>query len=305
MNRPHKPRKDLTEWAKERQDLIRGVSGGFLFGIPLIYTMEVWWIGSYISPKIILLILVITYVIVVFFNRIEGFRLQSPDNFLDAIMEGVEALAIGLFCSTFMLILLQRITLDTPLEEIMGKIVLDSVPFAFGVALARLILSPESGDENSSSQQGEKQQRQNRSKTPRKFNEISLRETLADINATIIGAIILAFNIAPTDEIPTLAAATSSPWLLAIVAVSLFISYIIVFAAGFTNQEKRRRQRGLFQNPINETIISYLVSLLASFLMLWFFQQFTFDDPWFLWVRYTLILGLPATIGGAAGRLAV
>ncbi|MEQ8961449.1 MAG: DUF2391 family protein, partial [Coleofasciculus sp. C2-GNP5-27] len=29
------------------------------------------------------------------------------------------------------------------------------------------------------------------------------------------------------------------------------------------------------------------------------------SDPWFLWLRYTLLLGLPATIGGAAGRLAI
>jgi uncharacterized membrane protein len=39
--------------------------------------------------------------------------------------------------------------------------------------------------------------------------------------------------------------------------------------------------------------------------MLWFFQKLTFSDPWNVWLEYTLLLGLPATIGGAAGRLAL
>jgi uncharacterized membrane protein len=44
---------------------------------------------------------------------------------------------------------------------------------------------------------------------------------------------------------------------------------------------------------------------MASVLMLLFFQKLSFADPWFLWMRYTILLGLPASIGGAAGRLAV
>ena len=33
-------------WKQELQEIISGASGGFLFGIPLLYTMEVWFIGS-------------------------------------------------------------------------------------------------------------------------------------------------------------------------------------------------------------------------------------------------------------------
>ncbi|MGB3613311.1 MAG: DUF2391 family protein [Elainellaceae cyanobacterium] len=39
--------------------------------------------------------------------------------------------------------------------------------------------------------------------------------------------------------------------------------------------------------------------------MLWFFHQLNFNDPWSLWLQYTLLLGLPASVGGAAGRLAI
>lgn len=46
-----------TAWKREINDLIRGTSGGFLFGIPLVYTMEVWWIGSYTQPPLMLAVL--------------------------------------------------------------------------------------------------------------------------------------------------------------------------------------------------------------------------------------------------------
>ena len=294
--------RNQSTWAKELNDLIRGASGGFLFGIPLIYTMEVWWIGSHVEPPLTLGLLVITYVVVLFFNRIEGFRRHKRDDWLDAALESLEALAIGLVCSALILVLLQRVTLETSVDEALGKIIFEGVPFALGAALARLILSGEEGvskPTQSSDRSG------NRQKKRTTHSKIIFKDTLADLSATLMGAMIIAFNIAPTDEIPQLAAAASPPWLLAIMVASLIISYGIVFASGFTSQQKRQQQQGLFQTSESETIFSYLVSLLASALMLWFFQRLSFSDPWFLWLRYTLILGLPATIGGAAGRIAV
>jgi putative integral membrane protein (TIGR02587 family) len=100
-------------------------------------------------------------------------------------------------------------------------------------------------------------------------------------------------------------AAIAPPRLLAIIAVSLLISYGIVFQAGFTTQKQRIQQKGIFQRPLSETVMSYLVSLFASAFMLFFFHRLSLDDPWTLWLSRTLVLGLPATIGGAAGRLAI
>jgi len=150
-----------------------------------------------------------------------------------------------------------------------------------------------------------REQNNSRSQPPSKPHSQGLNATLADLGATVIGATIIAFNVAPTDEIPMLAAAISGPWLLAIMAVSLMISYGIVFEAGFSDQNKRRQQRGIFQRPLSETVASYLVSLVAAALMLLVFQKVTFADPGSMWLSFTIILGLPATIGGAAGRLAI
>lgn len=282
-------------WSKELRDLISGASGAFLFGVPLLYTMEVWFIGSFVRPPIMLLILAATLAVVFLLNRVEGFRQDSSDRILDALAESVEALAIGIVCATLVLILLERISFNTPLGEAIGKIIVESVPCGVGVALSRSILNGERFSSDSE---------HNNSRTKKKKQGL-LKDTLADLSATLIGAMIIAFNIAPTDEVPMLAASAAPLRLLVTIAASLMISYGIVFAAGFTNQKKRHQQRGLFQKPLGETIFSYLVALIAATFMLWFFHQLTFDDPWQVWLRYTLILGFPAAIGGAAGRLAV
>ncbi len=40
---------DAGGWKREYSELARAFSGAFLFGITLLYTMELWWIGTYIS----------------------------------------------------------------------------------------------------------------------------------------------------------------------------------------------------------------------------------------------------------------
>ncbi|MGB7519577.1 MAG: TIGR02587 family membrane protein, partial [Spirulinaceae cyanobacterium] len=260
-------KKNSSQWSKEVDDFIRGASGGFLFGIPLLYTMEVWWIGSYIEPPRMLGLLAVTYVVVFLLNRVEGFR-ENSNQVIDAAMESVEALTIGIICTTFLLILLRRITLETSLDEALGKIILESIPFSLGVTLSRSFLQ---GDRSLSQQQKDSSGQSHQK--AQKANHPNFYETLADISATLIGAIMIAFSIAPTDEIPLLAAASSPFWLIAIIVVSLLISFGIVFAAGLTDQRKRQQQRGIFQTPGGETLLSYLVSLLASGLMLWFFAQ--------------------------------
>lgn len=280
-------------WKNEFNDIIRGASGGFLFGIPLLYTMEVWWIGSQAKPAMIMVAIALTFIVVFLLNETDGFRKRRHSASSDsAAMDTVEAMAIGLICSALMLLLLRELTPETALKEALGKIVFESVPFTLGVALANQFL----GDNRNSNPEA-----QTNSKANNDTDE--LQATLADIGATLIGATVIAFNIAPTDEIPMLAAAVSPPWLLTIIAASLVISYAIVFQAGFSDQPKRKQQKGIFQHPSGETIMCYLLSLIASSFMLWFFQKLEFSDPWTMWLDHTLLLGLPATIGGAAGRL--
>ena len=206
---------------EEIQEIISGASGGFLFGIPLLYTMEVWFIGSDIEPPILLSSLAVTFTIVLMLNQIEGFRPEKNLTILENIAETIETLAIGITCAALMLIVLQEINGQTSLSEALGKIVFEAIPFSVGVAFSRSLLSRDAetdSDNNNQSVQSSKQQ------------AIVWKDTVADLIAAMIGSLFVSFSIAPTDEIDMLAASASPGWLLIMMLASLLISYSIVFA---------------------------------------------------------------------------
>ncbi|TVQ14545.1 MAG: TIGR02587 family membrane protein [Leptolyngbya sp. DLM2.Bin27] len=255
-----------------------------------------WTIGEATNPGWLLVVLSVTLVGVGLLTQVEGFRQTLSLQPLEAFLETIEAVAIGAVCAFLALALLCRITLETPLSEALGKVVFETVPFALGVALARSTL------------QG-KRSRSRRTTIPRvrrlnAFSRINLRDALVDFDAALIGAVLIAFSIAPTEEVPLLASSLPPLWLLLIMATSLGLSYAIVFASGFTDRAERL-QRGLLFSPVTETLVAYLVALLASVVMLVLFQQLDPNDPWSEWLSNVLVLGLPASIGGAAGRILI
>ena len=92
---------------------------------------------------------------------------------------------------------------------------------------------------------------------------------------------------------------------IVLVALSLVVGYAIVFASGFDPQQPRSHRRGSFQRPITETSLAYLVSLVVATGALFLTQNVSPEDPLGYILEQTLVLGLPATVGGAAGRLAI
>lgn len=290
------PQPSPNIWLVEFQAILQGAVGGFLFGIPLLYTVEVWAIGAATGPRWLLTVLAVTLLGVGLLTQVEGFRQSLSLHPIEALLESIEAVAIGVVCAALSLVLLRRITLETPLAEGLGKVVFEAVPFALGVALARSTLHGKRG-------------RNRRTTVPLSRRLASptlanLRDALIDFDAALIGAVLIAFSIAPTEEVPLLAASLPPLWLLLVMGASLGLSYAIVFASGFTDRAERR-QRGLLFSPITETLVAYLVALLASVVMLVLFQQLNPSDPWSEWLSDVLVLGLPASIGGAAGRILI
>lgn len=305
FSRRHQAKKRQVSLLKrELDDLVRGICGAFLFGAPLLYTMEVWWVGSSASPPWLLLALLLTLFTVYLINRTEGFRKIHSHREGEAIANAIEAVAIGLICAAVTLIVLRQITAQTNLSGAIGQIIFESVPFSLGVALANQFLGNSADAEPESSQPGSSQG-EDADAPEHFFEDDDLNETIADTGATLVGAMVIAISIAPTDEVIVLVAAVEDSWLILIVMVSLLLSYCIVFQANFTQQGQRRLHQGWFQKPLSETLFAYLVSLVAAALMLVFFKQIDLNTPWDLAFREILILGLPATLGGAAGRLAL
>ncbi len=282
-------------WRAELTALVRAASGGLLFGVPLLYTMEVWWTGSHTTPSQMLAVLALLSIPVLALNKTTGFRRSRDVRTRDAVADTVEALAVGIIVTAVVLVLLQEITPDTTLRSGLGKVIYEAVPFCLGVGVARHFLHggradpadsdgpPTDGDDGD--------------------DETALHPTLSDLGATVLGAAFISLSIAPTDEVPMIASAMSPAWLLALVAMTLLTSYAIVFAADFHGQEGRHTQEGAFQRPITETLASYLVSLVVAGLLLWLFQRGVRPSADLL--TRTVVLGFPAAVGGAAGRLAV
>jgi uncharacterized membrane protein len=83
--------------------------------------------------------------------------------------------------------------------------------------------------------------------------------------------------------------------------LSVLLSYGIVFASGFD----RGQGPGPFQSPWTETLYSYVVSLIMAGLVLYLLDFIHSGLPVHIIMAQIIVLGLPATIGGAAGRLAI
>ena len=101
--------------------------------------------------------------------------------------------------------------------------------------------------------------------------------------------------------------ATEVPTLLItlVILFTLLVSYAVVFAAGFGGQERRLRTPGAFQRPMTETVVAYVTSLVTCAATLWLFGHIDFGTDQYVAYAQVVLLGLPAAIGGAAGRLAV
>lgn len=272
-------------WSKEACDLARGVAGGFLFGIPLLYTMEVWWFGSSAHPAQALVALALTAVVVYGLTMVNGFRNdQSIPPIRKSLGDTVEALALGFVCASSVLLLLREVDLQTtPFSEFVGKAVFEGLPFAFGVALAD---AQTQVVENPALEKVEQK-----------------HPVLADLTAAFTGAVFFAFSIAPTDEVPMLSSPMTPASLALLVLGSLLVSYLIVFIAGFGDQKGRKSSPHFWQQPLPETLLCYGVALVAAAGLLVFFGRLGAGDPPSTWATQIIVLGLPAAVGGAAGRL--
>ena len=288
-------------WRTELTEVVRALSGGLLFGVPLLFTMEVWWTGSHTTALQMLFVLAMLFVPLLVLNSTEGFRTSRDVRLRDAAADSIESMAIGILAAAAILVLLREVTVEAPLGIALGKVLYEAVPFCLGIGVARHFLHggrDGSDDDGTGSEDG----------SPR-GDEVgapeatALHADLADLGATTIGATFVALSIAPTDEVPMIASTMAPAWQLVVIAASLVISYAIVFVAGFAGQERRHGQEGPLQHPLTETIVCYLVALVVAAFLLWLFQRGQWPAADLL--TRVIVLGLPAAVGGAAGRLAL
>ncbi len=80
-----------SQWSTAVQDLLRGFCGGLLFGIPLLYTMEVWSLGEHAKVPRVLIGLLLSLVPVYVLVSTSGFRRTPEIGRLATLVDTVEA----------------------------------------------------------------------------------------------------------------------------------------------------------------------------------------------------------------------
>lgn len=262
---------------------LRAVAGGLLVGLPLLWTMEVWEDGAVLPPGKLLVLLAIGFVVVVGFNALAGFRRDRTWG--ELLVDSVEAMGLSALVAALALAVLGRLDPSEGLRTLAGRIAIESIPVALGMSLAATVMGQPDDDRGG-----------------------PVRDSGGSARRLVVagaGALYFALNIAPTDEVRLLAAAASPPQLLVAVAAGLGVGLAIVFHAEFRGGiVATSRGAGPLSTPLGETAAAYVLALLVSLMLLWSFGSTDGAAPHAI-LAQTVLLGVVAAFGAAAGRLLV
>ena len=259
----------------------RGIAGGLMFSIPLLYTMEVWQAGFMLHPGRILVYAFATFALLLLYNRFSGLRRDA--SLLEVLIDSVEEMGIGLVLSALILWLTDRLHADMDLLEIFGKIVMEAMTVAIGVSVGTAQLG---GSDDDDGGLGEDE---------------NLDAYFPQLALALCGAVLFAANVAPTDEISVIAVESSAVKLLLIALVSILIGSLILQFSGFRGAN-RYVARDTVMHAVRGIVTTYAVALVVSVGSLWFFGKLD-GEPFSQCVAQTIVLGLPAVLGASAGRL--
>ena len=272
--------------SKSLKDYARGITGGLLFSLPLLYTMEVWWSGMNAQPLHLLILIGVTFIVLLGYNRYAG---MHPDTGLkEIIMDSFEEMGLGLVISFLVLLLLNRINFEMHYTEITSKVIIEAMFVAIGVSVGRAQLGSENKDDHNN-------------KEPDNNNGNNNKAAFALLS--VCGCIIVAGNVAPTEEIILIAFEANPSHILFIILLSVLIGAVILFFSDFRKSKKIKTGNVVYTITF-DTTLAYLISLATSAFILWFFGRFE-GNEWQINLFQVIVLGLPAMLGASAGRLLV
>ncbi|HEX2139073.1 MAG TPA: TIGR02587 family membrane protein [Woeseiaceae bacterium] len=259
----------------------RGVGGALIFSLPLILTMEMWWLGFYVEPARLLLFLVLLLPTLYGLSYYSGF--EPTADWTEDVLDALVAFAIGIVVSVVSLAIIAVLRVNMPVSELVGKVTLMAAPASFGAVLA--------------SKQLGQQSQQNRVST--EANGYG-----SELFIMAAGALFLSFSVAPTEEM-VLIAHMMTPWhALLLALVSLVVMDAVVFGVGFRGQVARPPDTSFWRVFLNFTVVGYAIALLISAYVLWTFGRFEGMAP-LPALMSTVVLAFPGALGAAISRLIV
>jgi putative integral membrane protein (TIGR02587 family) len=266
--------------------LARAVGGAIIFGLPLLMTMEMWSLGFAVDRLRLALLVVVTVPLLVGLSHVSGF--EETFDYKEDTRDAFVAYAVGFAVGAGVLALFGVLRPGMSPSEAVGKVALQAVPGSIGALLAQSQLGQQPGNGGSNGGDG------HRGRRPSTYG--------SQIFLMAAGALFLAFNVAPTEEM-VLISYLMNPWqVLALAAAALVVMHAFVFALDFSGQEAVPAGTPFWSVFLRFTIVGYAVALLISAYVLWTFGRLD-DTGGGERVAAVLVLGLPAAVGAAAARL--
>jgi len=257
--------------------LARGFGGAILFALPLLMTMEMWWLGFYLNPTRILLLMAVFFPILIGVAHYIGFG--DTVSVGHAALHATTAYGLALVSSGVMLGIFGVLKPDMGWHELVGKIAIQAGPGALGALLAE-------------SHFGESDHKGER------HDQATYVEHLFFM---VVGALFVALTVAPTDEMPLIGYMMRRAHTLVAVAFSLALLHFFMHGVGFEGHAAAEPGGGV-STFFRLAVVGYALALLVSAFLLYVFGRF--DDTQIApAIHVTVVLGVPATVGAAAARL--
>jgi putative integral membrane protein (TIGR02587 family) len=257
--------------------LARAFGGALVFALPLLMTMEMWALGSTMHPLRLALFLVVMFPLLGGLAYYAGF--EESFGWLDFVLNACVAWAVAFLAAALGLALLAALGPGMSRDEIVGRIALQAVPASIGAMLAR-------------SQLGAREEEEERR-----------RDTYGgELFLAGVGALFMAFNVAPTEEVVLIAQMMTAWHAVVLVVVSLALMHAFVYAVEFRGQASLAEGIKPWSEFLRLTVVAYAVALLICLYVLWTFgraEGLAFPEL----LMETVVLGFPAAIGAAAARL--
>ena len=118
----------------------------------------------------------------------------------------------------------------------------------------------------------------------------------------MVGALFLAFNLAPTEEMVLIAYMMSDWHILGLILFTLIVMHAFVYALEFKGQASIPEGTPFWSVFLRFTVVGYTIALLISLFILWMFGRLDGQSLNQI-LTAVIVLGFPAAIGAAAARL--
>lgn len=261
--------------------LARAFGGALIFSLPVFMTMEMWQLGFSADRLRIVLLIVVMIPVLVGLSHYCGF--EPTFDWQDDLVDAFVSYAVAFVAAFVVLALFGELQPGMPWDEIVGKLALQAVPGSVGALLAE-------------SQLGVKDEQVE--------EEMEHSTHAGELFLMLVGALFLALNVAPTEEMFLIAYKMNAAQGIALAALSLVIMHAFVYAVEFRGQEIIPEGTPRWSLLLRFTVPGYAIALLTSLYLLWTFGSIDGTGLHHVTMA-TVVLAFPASIGAAAARLMI